>query len=181
MRKLVGSTFITLDGVISDPQVWSPPYWDEEHFAYAQGLLADADAMLLGRRTYEGFAPAWQSRAGDPFADRMNAMPKHVASRTRTELDWNATVIPGDLAEGVRALKAQDGGTIVKYGTGEVDAVLLEAGLLDELHLWVFPVVAGDGERLLPGIATTHLALVDTAVFSSGIVVHVLAPSSASR
>jgi dihydrofolate reductase len=86
------------------------------------------------------------------------------------------TVIPGDLADGVRDLKAQDGGTIVKYGTGEVDVALVEAGLLDELHLWVFPVIAGDGERLLPGIPTTHLELVDTSVFRSGIVVHVLAP-----
>jgi len=176
MRTLVGSTFITLDGVISDPQVWSPPYWDEEHFAYAQGLLAPADAMLLGRRTYEGFAPAWESRAGDPFADRMNALPKHVASRTPTALGWNASVIPGDLAEGVRDLKAQDGGTIVKYGTGEVDAALIAAGLLDELHLWVFPVVAGAGDRLLPGIDLTHFRLLDTSVFSSGIVVHALAP-----
>ena len=178
MRKLVGSTFVTLDGVISDPQVWGPPYWDEEHFGYARKLLEPADALLLGRRTYEGFAPAWSSRAGDPFADRINALPKHVASRTLTETSWNATVIPGDLADGVRDLKAGDGGTIVKYGTGEVDVVLLEAGLLDELHLWVFPVVAGEGERLLPGIATTHLELLDSSVFSSGIVVHVLAPKA---
>ena len=176
MRKLVGSTFVTLDGVISDPQVWGPPYWDEEHFGYARKLLEPADALLLGRRTYEGFAPAWSSRAGDPFADRINALPKHVASRTLTETTWNATVIPGDLADGVRDLKAGDGGTIVKYGTGEVDVVLLEAGLLDELHLWVFPVVAGAGDRLLPGIDLTHFRLLDTAVFSSGIVVHALAP-----
>ena len=178
MRKLVGSTFITLDGVISDPQVWGPPYWDEEHFGYARKLLEPADALLLGRRTYEGFAPAWSSRAGDPFADRINALPKHVASRTLTETSWNATVIPGDLADGVRDLKAGDGGTIVKYGTGEVDVVLLEAGLLDELHLWVFPVVAGAGDRLLPGIDLTHVRLLDTTVFSSGIVVHVLAPKA---
>ena len=176
MRKLVGSTFVTLDGVISDPQVWGPPYWDEEHFGYASRLLEPADAMLLGRKTYEGFGVAWPQRGGDPFTDKMNAMPKHVASRTLTETTWNASVIPGDLVEGVGALKAQDGGTIVKYGTGEVDAALLEAGLLDELHLWVFPVVAGSGDRLLPGIDLTHLRLVDTSVFRSGIVVHVLEP-----
>ncbi len=176
MRKLVGSTFVTLDGVISDPQVWGPPYWDEEHFGYASALLDPADAMLLGRRTYEGFAAAWPQREGDPFSDTMNAMPKHVASRTLTETTWNATVIPGDLVEGVRDLKARDGGTIIKYGTGEVDAALLEAGLLDELHLWVFPVVAGSGERLLPGIDLTHLRLTGTSVFRSGIVVHVLEP-----
>ena len=175
MRKLVGSTFITLDGVISDPHHWGPPYWDEDHLGYAKKLLEPADALLLGRVTYEGFAEAWPSRSGDPFTDKINAMPKHVASRTLTETTWNASVIPGDLAEGVAALKEQDGGDLLKYGTGEVDRVLLEAGLLDELHLWVFPVVAGGGDRLLDGIDTTHLELVDTSIFSSGIVVHVLA------
>ncbi len=136
MRKLVGSTFVTLDGVISDPQAWGPPYWDEEHFAYAARLLEPADAMLLGRRTYEGFAEAWPQRGGDPFTDKFNAMPKHVASRTLTDTTWNAAVIPGDLVDGVRALKAQDGGTIVKYGTGEVDAALKGKPVqLDEVAL----------------------------------------------
>ena len=176
MRKLVGSTFITLDGVISDPHHWGPPYWDAGHMAYTAKLLEPADALLVGRKTYEGFAEAWPSRSGDPYTDKINAMPKHVASRTLTETTWNASVIEGDLVEGVRALKEQDGGDILKYGTGEVDAALLEAGLLDELHLWVFPVVAGGGDRLLDGIDTTHLKLVDTSAFSSGIVVHVLAP-----
>ncbi|HET6692005.1 MAG TPA: dihydrofolate reductase family protein [Miltoncostaeaceae bacterium] len=176
MRKLVGSTFVTLDGVISDPQLWGPPYWDEEHAAYAASLLEPADAMLLGRRTYEGFAEAWPKRSGDPFTDKINAMPKHVASRTLTETTWNATVIPGDLVEGVRALKAEEGANLVKYGTGEVDVALMDAGLLDELHLWVFPVVAGSGERLLPGIDLRHLRLTGTSAFRSGIVVHVLDP-----
>jgi dihydrofolate reductase len=176
MRKLVGSTFVTLDGVISDPQLWGPPYWDEEHAAYAASLLEPADAMLLGRRTYEGFAEAWPKRSGDPFTDKINAMPKHVASRTLTETTWNATVIPGDLVEGVRALKAEEGANLVKYGTGEVDVALMDAGLLDELHLWVFPVVAGSGERLLPGIELRHLRLTGTSAFRSGIVVHVLDP-----
>ena len=176
MRKLVGSTFVTLDGSISNPQTWGPPYWDDDHMAYAKKLLEGADALLMGRTTYDGFSQAWPNRSGDPFTDKINAMPKYVASRTLTETTWNATVIEGDLAEGVRALKEQDGGDILKYGTGEVDALLLEAGLLDELHLWVFPVVAGGGDRLLDGIDTTHLQLVDTSVFSSGIVVHVLAP-----
>jgi dihydrofolate reductase len=178
MRKLIGSTLITLDGVISDPQRWSPPYWDDEHAAYAMGLLEPAEALLCGRTTYEGFAASWPTRGGDPFTDKLNAMPKHVASRTLADAEttWNASVIQGDLVEGVRALKAQEGGDILKYGTGEVDVALLEAGLLDELHLWVFPVIAGAGDRLLPGLETTHLKLVDTAVFGSGIVVHVLAP-----
>ena len=81
MRKLVESTFMTLDGVIDNPQNWSPPYWDDQHAAYSQELLAPADAQLLGRKTYEGFAESWTQRSGDPFTDKFNAMPKYVASR----------------------------------------------------------------------------------------------------
>jgi dihydrofolate reductase len=176
MRPLIESTFVTLDGVISDPQVWGPPYWDGEHGAYAAKLLSSADALVLGRVTYEGFARAWPSRSGDEYTDRINAMPKHVASRTLTEMTWNASLIPGDVAEGVAALKAEEGGALLKFGTGELDHALNAAGLIDELHLWVFPVVAGGGDRLLEGVDTTHMKLLDTSVFSSGIVVHVLEP-----
>jgi dihydrofolate reductase len=174
MRKLVESTFITLDGVIGDPQVWGSPYWDEEHVGYSTKLLSTSDALLLGRATYEGFVQAWPEREGD-FADRINAMPKHVASRTLTDPTWNATVLEGDLAESVATLKSQPGDSILKYGTGEVDKVLLPQGLVDELHLWIFPVVAGGGDRLLEGLDTTHLQLADTTVFQSGIVVNVYA------
>ena len=175
MRKLVESTFVTLDGVIGEPQKWGPPYWDDEHAAYAHELLFAADALLLGRETYEGFAQAWPQRGGE-YADRINEIPKHVASRSPQETTWNATRIDGDLAEEVAKLKQQAGGDILKFGTGEVDRTLLGHGLIDELHLWVFPVVAGSGERLLEGIATVHLKLLDTSVLSSGIVVHVCGP-----
>jgi dihydrofolate reductase len=170
MRKLVESTFMTLDGVISNPQEWSPPYWDAEHSAYAEKLLAPAGALLLGRDTYEGFAEAWPPRSGE-FADRINAMPKHVASRTLTETTWNASLIEGDVAEGVAALKAQEGGDILKYGTGELDRALAERQLVDEFHFWVFPVIAGRGDRLFDGLGFTTLKLVETNRFESGIVV----------
>jgi dihydrofolate reductase len=176
MRKLVESTFVTLDGVIDSPQEWSPPYWDEEHMAYAGRLLFAADALVLGRATYEGFAAAWPHRDGDPYTDRINAMPKHVASRTLTEATWNATIIEGDAAEGIAALKEQPGEGLLKFGTGELDRTLLAHGLLDELHLWVFPVLAGGGVRLIDGVEVTHLELVDTTRFASGIVVNVYAP-----
>ncbi len=177
MRKLVESTFVTLDGVIGEPQVWGSPYWDDEHAAYATKMLSAADSLLLGRATYEGFVQAWPGRDGD-YADRINAMPKHVASRTLREATWNATVIGGDLAEAVTELKSQPGAGILKFGTGEVDRTLLAEGLLDELHLWVFPVLAGGGQRLIDGIDTTHLALLDSTPFASGIVVHVYGPKS---
>ncbi len=175
MRKLVESTFMTLDGVIDSPQNWSPPYWDDEHAAYATKLLDASDALLLGRKTYEGFVEAWPSREGD-FADRINAMPKHVASRTLKETTWNATILDGDVGEAVAALKAEPGEDILKYGTGELDRVLIGNGLVDEFHVWVFPVLAGGGQRLIDGIDVTHLELLDVDRFASGIVVHVYGP-----
>ena len=159
MRKLVESTFMTLDGVIESPQEWSPPYWDEEHAAYARKLLFAADALLLGRATYESFAQAWPARSGDEYTDRINAMPKYVASRTLQEATWNATVIQGDVAEEVERLKREPGEDILKFGTGELDRPLLTNGLIDELHVWVFPVLVGKGQGLIDGIEATHLSL----------------------
>jgi dihydrofolate reductase len=177
MRKLVESTFVSLDGVIENPQNWSPPYWDDQHHEYARKLLWDADALLLGRKTYEGFAQAWPPRAGaDEYTDRINAMPKHVVSRTLTETTWNASVLEGDAAEAVTKLKEEPGRNLLKFGTGELDRTLLENGLVDEFHFWIFPVLAGGGQRLIEGIDMTHLNLLDVSTFESGIVVHVLGP-----
>jgi dihydrofolate reductase len=176
MRKLIESTFTTLDGVINDPQRWSPPYWDDQHAGYARKLLFGADALLLGRATYEAFAQAWPSRPSDDYTDRINSLPKHVASRTLTGTTWNASVIEGDVAEQVAALKRQPGQSLLKFGTGELDRTLLENKLVDEYHFWIFPVLAGAGERLFAGVDTTHLRLVDQTAFESGIVVGVYAP-----
>ena len=177
MRKLIESTFITLDGAIGEPHVWGQPYWDTQHNEYNANLAYGVDAMLLGRATYEGFKDAWTSRAGDPIADRFNALPKYVASRTLTgELEWNSRVLEGDVAQAVADLKAQPGESIIKYGTGELDRTLLEHKLVDEYHFWIFPVALGNGERLFDGFDTTHLRLLDTCPFESGIVVHVYGP-----
>lgn len=176
MRTIIESTFVTLDGVISDPEKWGPPYWDDEHSAYASELIARSDALLLGRETYEGFAEVWPTMSNE-YADRMNAMPKHVASRTLTETTWNATVITGDVAEEIAGIRQRPGQDILKFGTGELDRTLLTHNLLDELHLWIFPVVAGGGTRLLDGVDVTHLNLVDTTTFRSGIVVNVYQPN----
>ena len=177
MRKLVESTFVTLDGAIDQPQVWGSRYWDEEHTGYARRLLFDTDALLLGRATYEVFAEAWPARSGDDYTDRINALPKHVASRTLEDATWNAVVIKGDVAEEVARLKAEPGKSILKFGTGEFDRTLLQHGLLDELHLWIFPVLGVGGQRLIDGIETTHLRLVETTPFASGIVVNTYAPT----
>jgi dihydrofolate reductase len=177
MRKLVETTFVTLDGVIGSPQEWGPPYWNDEHANYARKLLFAADALLLGRATYEAFAEAWPSRTGDDYSDRINSLPKYVASRTLGEATWNATIIKGDVAEEVARLKQQPGENILKFGTGELDRTLIAHELIDEFHFWVFPVLAGGGQRLIESIETTHLKLVDTATFSTGIVVHTYALS----
>jgi dihydrofolate reductase len=162
---------MSLDGVISAPQEWSPPYWDDEHAQYANDLLFAADALLLGRKTYEGFVQAWPGREGG-YADRINAMPKYVASRTLEPggADWNATILEGDAAEAVASFKAQPGENILKFGTGELDRTLVEHGLVDEFHLWLFPEVVGSGDRLFEGITTT-LKLAHATTFASGIVV----------
>jgi dihydrofolate reductase len=180
MRKLIESTFMTLDGVIESPQEWSPPYWDDEHASYASTLLFSADALLLGRATYEGFVQAWPSRAGD-YADRINGLPKYVASRTLEDATWNATIIRGELSEAVAELKRQPGEDILKFGTGEVDRTLLEHRLVDEYHFWVFPVLAGSGTRLFDGIELTHLELAGTTRFGSGIVVLTYQPTELER
>ena len=145
--------------------------------AYASKLLFGADSLLLGRVTYEGFAQAWPERAGSgDFADRINEMPKHVASRTLKDATWNATILDGDVAEEVAKLKEQPGKDLLKFGTGELDRTLLEHGLVDELHFWIFPVLAGSGQPLIEGVEQTHLDLVDSTRFGSGIVVNTYAP-----
>ncbi|MBA3764581.1 MAG: dihydrofolate reductase family protein [Actinobacteria bacterium] len=176
MRKLVESTFVTLDGVISSPEVWGSPYWDDEHDQYARDLLFAADALLLGRETYEGFAEAWPARTGDEYADRINSLPKLVASTTLLEATWNATLIKEGVAEEVAKLKDQPGQNILKFGTGELDRTLIEHNLIDEFHFWLFPVAAGSGQRLFDGTDTTHLQLVNTTRLGSGIVVLTYTP-----
>ncbi|PZG18527.1 dihydrofolate reductase family protein [Nonomuraea aridisoli] len=178
MRKLIESTFVTLDGVIDQPHKWGSPYWDDEHTAYGNALFARSGALLLGRVTYEAFAQAWPAMeaAGDKDAAAMNALPKYVASTTLTEATWNATIIQGDVAAEVARLKEQPGGDLLKYGTGELDRTLLEHRLVDEYHFWMFPVVAGSGQRLFDGFDLTHLQLTGSTRFASGIVVLVYEP-----
>ncbi|MET9216215.1 MULTISPECIES: dihydrofolate reductase family protein [unclassified Nocardia] len=180
MGKLIESTFVTLDGSVDAPHEWSAPYWDDEHAAYASELLSAADGLLLGRETYAGFAQVWPTRpAGDPYTDRINALPKYVASTTLrpSELTWNAELLAGDTVESVREVKARTDGALLKFGTGAFSQLLLDNALVDEYHFWVFPVIAGAGTRLFDGKAdTTHLKLLGTTRFDSGIVVHRLAP-----
>ena len=159
MRKLVESTFVTLDGVIGEPQEWGPPYWDDEHAGYARGPVAPRTRCCWAG-TPTRVSPKCGPSSGGEYAGKLNSMPKYVASRTLEETTWNATLLEGDAAESVAELKQQPGGDILKYGTGELDHALMENDLVDEFHFWVFPVIAGGGERLLEGFDLTHLQLV---------------------
>ena len=179
MRRIVESTFVTLDGVIENPQNWGPPYWDDEHGAYAAALLERSDALLSGRATWDVFRQSWPERSGDPFADKMNAMPKYVASHTLPAgpADWNSTILGEDVVAEVGALKSEGDGDLLKFGSGPFTRTLLDAGLVDELHFWVFPVIAGSGGTLADAVADiTHFELLASTPFRSGIVVHVCAP-----
>jgi dihydrofolate reductase len=177
MRKIVNSSYVSLDGVVDNVGDWpSVPGEDEERrYAIQLELLESSDIMIMGRRTYEGFAPVWSAQSGDPYSDRINAMDKYVVSSTLTAPEWhNTRVIAGDPVPAVRALKDQSGGGIVQYGFGRLSFALLEAGLLDELRLWVHPFFVGRGgpEALLyRDTAATAFELVDVTALASGIVV----------
>jgi dihydrofolate reductase len=173
MRKIIVSTQMTLNGVEENPQNWSFDYFNEEFMAYATEQLNAADALIMGRVTYEGFAEAWSSRAGaDAFADRINALPKYVASRTvKSGLTWNANLLGSDIAAEVTKLKQQPGGDILQYGIGELTYTLLEHGLIDELRFLVYPVVVGKSGHIFDQIDKANLKFLESKSFSTGVVV----------
>jgi dihydrofolate reductase len=177
MRKLIESTYISLDGMVSGDQFWAAQsqFRGDAHNSYAAKLLEPAEALVLGRATYEVFAATWPSQTGQ-LADKLNPMPKYVASHTLTEASWNAEILEGDAVKAVARLKESGDGTLLKYGTGSFSRALLEAGQLDELHLWVYPFVAGAGEALLPEITTTHMNLTGVTEVGDGCVVLAYTP-----
>jgi dihydrofolate reductase len=184
MRKLIESTHVSLGGEIGSPHEWAFPYLNEEHLDYATRLLFAAEALLLGRVTYEGLSAAYptmtsaDSGAPDQFIDRMNSIPKYVASTTLRETTWNATIIEGDVAPFVSDLKKQPGGNIIKYGNGPLDATLMEHGLIDEYHLLLTPVAVGRGQHLFESIDTAPaLKLADMTRFGNDVLVLVYVPT----
>jgi dihydrofolate reductase len=181
MRRVVVSEFVSLDGVMEAPggeegyahTGWVALFPDGGQFAYKLEEVLEAEALLLGRVTYEGFTAAWPPREGE-FADKMNDMPKFVASTTLTELEWNnSTLLKGDVAEAVSKLKLEDGGDILVAGSRTLVHTLMEHDLVDEYRIMLFPIVLGSGGRLFPDTPEkTVLKLVDTKAFDSGVVVH---------
>jgi dihydrofolate reductase len=168
MRKVIVSTQMTLDGVI-DSTEWFEPGGEDEAASFDQ--LFAADALLLGRKTYEGLAGVWPSMSDQiGFADRVNSMPKYVASRSLAgPLAWNATLIEGDVAERVTKLKQEVGANLLSFGCGKLAAYLAEHGLVDELRLWVHPIVWGSGGRPFDGHTPVRLQLTSTTTFASGV------------
>jgi dihydrofolate reductase len=182
MRRIVVTEFISLDGVIEDPGGaegfrhggWSFKFSDPDGMKYKLDETMDHEAMLLGRVTYEGFAQAWPGRTDDVgFAERMNSMPKYVVSKTLTQADWNnSTILSGDLAQEVAALKDQDGGDILVAGSASLVRGLTDLGLVDEYRLMTFPIALGEGKRLFEGISdAVTLNLVDVKALKTGTVI----------
>ncbi|CAN5353402.1 dihydrofolate reductase family protein [soil metagenome] len=187
MRKIVAGEFLTLDGVYQGPGGpeedveggftnggWVVPFVDEELGGFIVGMINNADAFLFGRKTYDIFASSWpMTPDDDPVGAKFNNSPKYVASNTLTSADWNnTTVLSGDVAAEIAKIKEQDGGEIQLAGSGDLIQTLLKNDLLDELILFFFPVVVGEGKRLFgSGTLPRSLKLVSSQVFSSGVVV----------
>jgi dihydrofolate reductase len=187
MGRIVVTEFISLDGVIEDPGGSEDFRYGGWSFQISRGDEGDqfkldetmsAEALLLGRRTYEGFAEAWPPREGE-FADKFNNMPKYVVSSTLKDPDWaNSTVLDGDLVEQVSRLKQDVDGDVVVHGSAQLVQGLVEHGLVDEMRLMVFPVVLGTGKRLFGETSDKHsLRLADSKIVGDGVAILVYEPA----
>jgi dihydrofolate reductase len=192
MRKLVVSTFMTLDGVMQAPGGpgeddsdgfahggWSVNYWDEHMGQVMTAAMGTPFDLVLGRRTYDIFAAHWPHASEEDGAKPLNDATKHVASRGRPPLEWaNSVLIEGDVADGVAALKAGDGPDLQVHGSGNLIQTLLRHNLVDEYRLWVFPLILGSGKRLFAdGTIPAALRLVHSTVSTTGVVIGTYEPA----
>ena len=177
MRKLIESTLVSLDAVIESPDRWAP--FDQQAAQLAMGDLDNYDAFVMGREGYERLRALWAPVTGNPYIEKIGAMNKYVASRSLTEVTWNATLLGPDIVGAIEQLKAQPGKDLIKYGTSRLDATLLGARLIDELRLWITPVVVGTGQRLFEGIdaSSLYLQLADVRKLQGGSVILTYLPS----
>jgi dihydrofolate reductase len=171
MRKIVAGLFVSVDGVLEAPDIWTGPYFSPEVGQTVGSLIAGGDTLLLGRVTYQGFAAAFGGQSGG-MADTMNSVPKVVVSTTLSTAGWqNSTLISGNVAAEITKLKQQPGQNINVSGSGSLVSWLLRQGLLDQLDLLVFPVIVGHGKRLFGGEGNhVGLTLAASEAFSSGVV-----------
>ena len=183
MRKLIVTTMMSLDGVMQAPGGpdedpsdgfafggWTAPLVDDEGLEAKAAELSVPFDLLLGRRTYEIFAGYWPHHPEEAYGKPLNDATKYVVSRSRPSLDWGPAVLIEDAAEGVAALKQEDGPELQVHGSGNLAQTLIRHGLVDEYHLWVFPVVLGQGKRLFAdGTVPATLRLVDSKVSKTGV------------
>lgn len=183
MRKIVAGLLMSLDGVVESPNEWGfSHYFNDEMREGISAGIEQADAVLLGRRTYLEFAELWPNQGSDVLmADFLNNSPKYVVSATLDKLEWaNSTLVHGDLAEELAKLKAQSGKNIMIPGSPTLVRSLLRGGLLDELNLNVCPVLVGSGMRLFEGITDpVRLKLVGSKTLSTGVLGVTYQPGSA--
>ncbi len=192
MRKLIVSTFLTLDGVMQAPGGpgeddsggfahggWSVNYWDEQMGQVMDEALSPGFDLVLGRTTYDIFAAYWPHASEEEGAKPFNDATKYVASRSQPTLEWsNSVLIEGDAAEGIAALKQADGPELQVHGSGNLIQTLLAHGLVDQFRLWVFPLVIGSGKRLFSdGTIPSGLTLVHSTISSTGVVIGTYEPA----
>jgi dihydrofolate reductase len=192
MRKLMVNTFLSLDGVMQGPGApaeddsngfgyggWSVNYWDDEMGGLMGTLTSEPLDLVLGRRTYDIFAAHWPHASDEEGGGPLNRATKYVASRGTPALTWDRSVLlAGDAAESVAALKATDGPELQVHGSSDLLQTLIRAGLIDEYHLWVFPVLLGTGKRLFAdGVVPAGLELVGSTVSTTGVVIGTYRPA----
>jgi dihydrofolate reductase len=179
--RLVATEYVSLDGIFDEPGEWSFPYFNDEAMKFKSDELATADAQLLGRKTYEGFAKAWPTMEGTgDFGVKFNSMPKYVVTSTLNKLEWTGSkAIKGDFIAEIRKLKQQPGQDLLLQGSGMLFNALMRENLIDLYKLMVHPVVIGHGNHLFQdGDGMRKLKLVDSKRFATGIVIMELEPGS---
>jgi len=188
LRRIVAAEYLSLDSVTEDPgpagdyvhRGWTVPYWNDEISKWQTDQLFASDALLLGRVTYDEFVAAWPLRSGDPFTDRMNSLPKFVVSTTLHEpLEWNATLLEGDVVDAVADLKEQPGDDILIYGSGALVNTLMPHKLIDEYRFMIYPLVLGTGKRFFrDGNDKSTLTLKRAETSSTGVTMLVCEPAA---
>jgi dihydrofolate reductase len=182
MRKIISGLFISLDGVTESPDQWQFDHFDEDMMAALNAHIANEDTILLGRITYQEWAPYWPNSTDEPYASHINNTPKYVVSKTLDRVEWgkweNVKLIKGELAREISRLKQQPGKNIGVSGSPTLVRSLLQDGLLDELTLMIHPVTVGRGKRLFKeGSDLKRLKLVSSKTTRSGVVLLTYQPA----
>jgi dihydrofolate reductase len=186
MRKFIAITFVTLDGIMQAPGGpgeddtggftaggWSVNYWDDLMAQDMGATFAKRPELVLGRKTYDVFAAYWPHAKNDPGADNLNNAKKYVVSRTLDKVDWNnSTLIKGDIVKEISRLKGLDGPELQVHGSSNLLQTLLKHNLIDELHLWIFPVAIGNGKRLFGADTNpSNFKLLDSKISTTGVMI----------